>query len=1035
MISPERAALLARRHFALDGTATPLAGEVDHNFRIDTASGSYVLKVRSGGQDPDSASFLDAVLQHLAERAPDVPAPRPVPAVDGRTAVLDACDGLPLLLRCLTWIEGTPWAASAVDPLDGPYSLGGYLARLDRALEDFDDGRADRELAWDMRAAGRHADSLALIEPAAVRKRVSEILGRFEHGVVGELLRLPAQLIHNDANDHNIIMDDDGRVRGVIDFGDAVLGQRVTEIAVACAYAMCGSADPFQVAARIVSGYHSISPLNARELALVPDLVETRAAMSLAMSARQTAADPGNDYLAVSRQPFIDLLDRLAGENRELVHYRLRDACGLAPHPDAPRIARWLAANRSSFEPVCDHDLGNADNLLLLDLSTDGEHATAMRSMRSTDEFTRYIFERMAARGASVGIGWYLEKRGVYSTDAYATADPAERRDRHLGVDLFLPAGEPVRAPVAGVVEATANNAAALDFGPTVILRHETGDGTPFWTLYGHLSLETLDHVSPGDAVAAGEVVGWIGDAGVNGGWPPHLHFQVMASLLGMGTGIHGVGNDALLDAFASVFIDPTLVLGTPMSLRAEVRRTPEQLVLRRRIGLPGALSTAYRQPLKIVRGEGQYLFDDAGNRYLDMVNNVCHVGHCHPAVVASATVQMRTLNTNTRYLHDNIVELAARLSATLPDPLSVCFFVNSGSEANDLALRLARTHTGRRDVLVLEHAYHGNLSALVDISPYKFDGPGGAGRPVHTRVCTLPDVYRGRWRRGDPDAGERYAESVRDTVTALAIEGRRPAAFIAESLAGVGGQLVPPPGYLAAAYRHARAAGAVVIADEVQVGLGRVGESMWAFETQGVVPDIVTIGKPLGNGHPLAAVVTTAPIAASFDNGMEYFNTFGGNPVSCATGLAVLDAIVTGNLVENARARGAELVAGLQALARRYPIIGDVRGLGLFIGAELVRDRDTLEPAAAEARAVVEHLRHRGVLLATEGPFDNVFKIKPPMCLAARDVELFLERLDDALAAGRTCRSTRSQNHRPGCDAGTAAIAGTGGGRPDLSP
>ncbi|MCZ7598153.1 MAG: aminotransferase class III-fold pyridoxal phosphate-dependent enzyme [Gammaproteobacteria bacterium] len=172
----------------------------------------------------------------------------------------------------------------------------------------------------------------------------------------------------------------------------------------------------------------------------------------------------------------------------------------------------------------------------------------------------------------------------------------------------------------------------------------------------------------------------------------------------------------------------------------------------------------------------------------------------------------------------------------------------------------------------------------------------------------------------------------------------------------------------------------------------------MWAFETQGVVPDIVTIGKPLGNGHPLAAVVTTAPIAASFDNGMEYFNTFGGNPVSCATGLAVLDAIVTGNLVENARERGAELVAGLETLARSYPIIGDVRGLGLFIGAELVRDRDTLEPADAEARAVVEHLRHRGVLLATEGPFDNVFKIKPPMCLAVRDVELFLERLDDAL-------------------------------------
>ncbi|MCZ7596759.1 MAG: phosphotransferase [Gammaproteobacteria bacterium] len=229
---------------------------------------------------PTRRHSVDAVLQHLAERAPHVTAPRPVPAVDGRTFAIDESDGPPLLLRCLTWIDGTPWAASAVDPLDGPYSLGEYLARLDRALEDFDEGRADRELAWDMRAAGRHADSLALVEPPAVHERVAKILERFEREVVGELLRLPAQLIHNDANDHNIIMGDDGRVRSVIDFGDAVRGQRVTEIAVACAYAMCGSADPFRVAARIVAGYHSVSPLDARELALIPDLVETRAAMS-----------------------------------------------------------------------------------------------------------------------------------------------------------------------------------------------------------------------------------------------------------------------------------------------------------------------------------------------------------------------------------------------------------------------------------------------------------------------------------------------------------------------------------------------------------------------------------------------------------------------------------------------------------------------------------------------------------------------------------------------------------------------------------
>jgi len=425
---------------------------------------------------------------------------------------------------------------------------------------------------------------------------------------------------------------------------------------------------------------------------------------------------------------------------------------------------------------------------------------------------------------------------------------------------------------------------------------------------------------------------------------------------------------------------------------------TNEKLALRRR-HLPPSLSLAYAEPLDIVRGEGTTLFDTAGRGYLDLVNNVCHVGHCHPRVVEAGARQMRLLNTNTRYLHGHVVRYAERLAATLPAPLEVCFFVCTGSEANDLALRLAHTATGLGDgssVVVLDGAYHGHLSSLIPLSPYKYRGAGGPGRAAHVIEAPMPDPYRGPHR--GPDAGRAYADELGTLVAAARERGESIAAFFAESLLGCGGQIEPPAGYLARAHEHARAAGALCVADEVQVGFGRVGSHFWAFETQDVVPDVVTLGKPIGNGHPLAAVVTTRAIADAFANGMEYFNTFGGNPVSAAVGLAVLDVLEEEGLQANAAERGAELLAGFRSLAERHPLIGDVRGRGLFLGVELVRDRETLEPAAAEAGEVIEGLKTQGILLSTDGPLHNVLKFKPPLVLDAAEVERVLATLDEVL-------------------------------------
>ncbi len=424
---------------------------------------------------------------------------------------------------------------------------------------------------------------------------------------------------------------------------------------------------------------------------------------------------------------------------------------------------------------------------------------------------------------------------------------------------------------------------------------------------------------------------------------------------------------------------------------------SPKKILSRRSRHLGGSLGVSYQEPLKIVRGSGQYLYDAEGWPFLDVVNNVSHVGHCHPRVVRAASDQMERLNTNTRYLHDYLVRYAERLANTLPDPLEVCFFVCSGSEANDLAWRLSRAHTRGTEAIVVSGAYHGNLSSLIDFSPYKYDGPGGTGRPGHVHQVAMPDPYRGPHR--DPrTAGEEYAASVGDAITDAESRGKKIAGFYCESLLGCGGQVVLPPGYLAHAFDQVRRCGGLCIADEVQVGFGRVGTHFWGFETQGVVPDIVTLGKPIGNGHPLAAVVTTKEIADSFNNGMEYFNTYGGNPVSCAVGLAVLDVIADERLQENARCVGERMKTGLTALLDRHPLIGDVRGLGLFLGVELVRNRETFEPAAAEASRIVENLRRQGILLSTDGPLHNVIKMKPPLIFSELNADHVVAKLDQAL-------------------------------------
>ncbi|XP_005989398.1 5-phosphohydroxy-L-lysine phospho-lyase isoform X1 [Latimeria chalumnae] len=403
--------------------------------------------------------------------------------------------------------------------------------------------------------------------------------------------------------------------------------------------------------------------------------------------------------------------------------------------------------------------------------------------------------------------------------------------------------------------------------------------------------------------------------------------------------------------------------------------------------------------PVKIVRAGGQYLFDEEGRRYLDCISNVAHVGHCHPVVAEAAAVQMKLQNTNTRFLHDNLVHYAKRLSETLPKKLCVFFFVNSGSEANDLALRLARQYTKHEDVVVLEHAYHGHLTSLIDISPYKFQNLEGQKEWVH--VAPLPDTYRGRYREDHDDPATAYANDLKDVIDEAHKRNRKIAAVFVESLPSVAGQIVPPAGYFQKVAEHVHSAGGVFVADEIQVGFGRVGKHFWAFQLQGehFAPDIVTMGKPIGNGHPLSCVATTKEIADAFaETGVEYFNTFGGNPVSCAIGLAVLDVIEKESLRENATQVGNYLMELLREQKVKHPIIGDVRGVGLFVGVDLIKDQEQKTPATEEAELLVERLKQEFIVLSTDGPGRNVVKFKPPLCFTACDAKFVVEKMDAIL-------------------------------------
>jgi len=1008
--SETEAVRFAKQVFDLDCSAQTLPGERDRNFLLKDASGEkYVLKIANTEDNTSVLDFQNKAIEHIQKKSEDCLCPQVLPTKAGEhIGIVHDNNKHPYFIRLLTFIPGTPLAAVNPHSLELLYQTGEFMAKIVKSLSDFSHPESDREVIWDMQHGPHVIEKYRqYIKERSQQTLVERFFSLYQKEAQPFLSGSSISVIHNDGNDYNIIVslpdtspESFGKrsINGIVDFGDMVKTYTLCELAITCTYVMMNKEDPLTAAAQVIAGYHSILPLSDNELRVLLPMIGMRLCMSICISSFNADQQSDNEYLQVSSQPAWDLMGKLDSVHPQLALYHFRNACGKVPCPDTEKVAVWLQKNRETIKSVIQPPL-NAENSYVFDLSMGSTLIENPPKASDAETFSAYLFNILKDHHCTYGLGRYNEVRLCYTSSIFKSESQLkEGRTLHFGIDIFAPPGTSIYAPLEAEVHSFQNNENPLDYGPAIILRHNPEDDIVFYTLYGHLSADSLQGLYKGKKIKAGEQFASMGEIRVNGGWPPHLHFQIISDMLDYEGDYPGVAKYSEKNVWLSICPDPGLMVEFPQAGSETGEFNDENIMELRKSFLGPNLSISYKEPLTIVRGFMQYLYDNKGRMYLDCRNNVPHVGHCNPEVVEAARKQMAVLNTNTRYLHNNIVEYCQLLCSLLPDPLSICYLVNSGSEANDLALRMAYAHTGEKDKVVLDGAYHGHLSSLIEISPYKFNGPGGQGEPQHTHTVIMPDLYQGPYRYDDPEAVKKYAEHVKNAVSEIKKQDRGIAAFICEPLMGCGGQLVLPEGFLKSAYQYVRKAGGVCIADEVQIGFGRVGPDFWGFTTQGVVPDIVTLGKPIGNGHPLAAVITTPEIARSFANGMEYFNTFGGNPVSCAVGMAVLDIIREDKLAENALQVGNFLKKALIELQTRFPLIGDVRGLGLFLGVELVLDQKTRIQAPLQAAFIVERMKDKGVLIGSDGPYDNVLKIKPPIIFSQSDAEVFLEVLEEVL-------------------------------------
>jgi 4-aminobutyrate aminotransferase-like enzyme/Ser/Thr protein kinase RdoA (MazF antagonist) len=949
-VTTEQARALLARHYGLDAHVAPLGSQQDLNFRVSVAAVQYVLKISNADGFPAELHAQHDALSYLA--AAGLPVPGLIPNLAGHALLTLTLAGQPLFVRLLHYIEGQPLTrCGTLSPaLVGEF--GRICARVDRALAGFSHPGLEHASQWDPRHAGAWFAGLDGLE-GWPRQAAALARGELACERLRDLAeRLPMQAVHLDISDDNTLWardaDYEWQLRGIIDFGDLVRTWRIAELAVACAALLHHAAgDPFAVLPA-VSAYHALNPLSEAEASALWPSIVVRAAVLVLSSEQQLRVDPGNTYVSDNLCHEWRIFDVANSVPFALMDIAIAQALGHSSTPAMPGPMLPLLPGLALRAPVV-VDLG-----VLGELYRDGNW-----EQPGIDQ--RLLAEQAGTEG--VALARYGEYRLSQTRVNCATA-PATCA---LHVELHLPPNSLLQAPFAGTLSAAADGILRLDGLDASLLLHGaqalSGDcgpwqaGQPLARCSGALRVQLVGRadLTPPLFCSASHAPAWL-----------------------------------------ALCRSPEPLLG----LACEAPQPPDagHLLARRDASFARSQKHYYAAPPQIERGWRNHLIDLYGRSYLDMLNNVAVLGHGHPRMAQVASRQWSLLNTNSRFNYAAIADFSERLLGLAPAGMDRVFLVNSGTEANDLAIRLAWAWRGGRDILCVLEAYHGWSVATDAVSTSIADNPEALHtRPEWVHPVLAPNTYRGRYRGANSTRD--YLSDVEATLGRLAKTGRQLAGFICEPVYGNAGGIALPPGYLQQVYAQVRAAGGLCIADEVQVGYGRLGEHFWGFEEQGVVPDIITLAKGMGNGHPLGAVITRREVAEALEAQGYFFSSAGASPVSCRIGLAVLDVMAEERLWQRAREVGGYFKARLQGLAERFALVGAVHGSGFYLGLELVTDRATLAPATAQTARLCERLLAMGIFMQPTGDYLNILKIKPPMVTTRDSVDFFVDSVAHILA------------------------------------
>jgi 4-aminobutyrate aminotransferase-like enzyme/Ser/Thr protein kinase RdoA (MazF antagonist) len=948
------AAEIARAAFGLDVRARSLGSQQDANFLLDPVAGGDpvgVLKISNAAFGSSEIEAQDAAAQHLAHHVPGL---RVATCAEGGPRTVPLPSGTQAVARVLRHLPGGTLSGSGHLSPRAVAALGDLAGRVVAALADFTHPGLQRVLQWDLRHADRVVTALApCISDPELRDRVVASARTARDQLQRVAPDLPLQAVHGDLTDDNVVCTVAEGVRlpdGVIDLGDLTESWAVAELAVTVSSLLHHDGAGPAAVLPAVAAFAAVRPLSDAEVEALWPLVVLRGAVLVVSGHQQVAVDDANGYAAENMAHEQRILDVACSVPAAVMTALLRAALG------RPAAALRLPGDGRLVDQGAPH---------VLDLSATADAMDGGAWLRPDLE------AELAAAALEGGAGAVVTAFGeprLTRSAPHATEPPDNVA---TGIDAWWDREVTLRVPWDGRAE----DGGRRLLGEGLVLSL-TGPGV-------------TGHAPDGGHLRRGEALATV---------PARTRVRIALRRPDAADALPAFVPVSLLPGWRAVVADPSPLLGIP-AREAEPAASPEELLARRDAAFAPLQEHYYAVPPRIERGWREHLVDTDGRVYLDAVNNVAALGHGHLGLADAVARQLRRLNTNSRFHYSAVVEFSERLAALLPEPLDTVFLVNSGSEAADLALRIALATTGHRDVVAVGEAYHGWTYLTDAVSTSTADNPDALGtRPSWVHTLDAPNVYRGRHRGAD---AARYAVEAVARIDALAAAGDRPAAFIAEPVYGNAGGLLLPDGYLAAVYAAVRRHGGLAIADEVQVGYGRLGEWFWGFEQQGVVPDVVTVAKAMGNGHPLGAVVTTRVIAEAYRNQGYFFSSAGGSPVSSVVGLAVLDAMRDEGLQDNARVVGEHLRRRLTELAERHPLVGAVHGSGLYLGVEFVRDRATREPATEETAAVCRRMLDLGVVIQPTGDRLNVLKLKPPMCLTRESADFFADTLDRVLTRG----------------------------------